>query len=171
MNFERSSKKIFIVPANTFDNVKGKFPIGFFLWNSEKYENFEYIQADVYDSFGNFIEKKGISNDSDLKSINDWLISTRNRINEKNIAYISAKGNDFQNVNFVFIINDKNQLPHPRGSWVTDKNLTEISIYYAVRHCIEATWLNDRDQFLFPNDKWKSDSDFQNDCLAFTLFS
>ena len=169
--FRAKLEKIFIVPANTFDNVKGKFPIGFFLWNSEKYENFEYIQADVYDSFGNFIGKKGISNDSDLKSINDWLISTRNRINEKNIAYISAKGNDFQNVNFVFIINDKNQLPHPRGSWVTDKNLTEISIYYAVRHCIEATWLNDRDQFLFPNDKWKSDYDFQNDCLAFTLFS
>ena len=169
--FRAKLEKIFIVPANTFDNVKGKFPIGFFLWNSEKYENFEYIQADVYDSFGNFIEKKGISNDSNFKSINDWLITTRNRINEKNIAYISAKGNDFQNVNFVFIINDKNQLPHPRGSWVTDKNLTEISIYFAVRHCIEATWLNDRDQFLFPNDKWKSDSDFQNDCLAFTLFS
>lgn len=169
--FRAKLEKIFIVPANTFDNVKGKFPIGFFLWNSEKYENFKYIQADVYDSFGNFIGKKGISNDSNFKSINDWLITTRNRINEKNIAYISAKGNDFQNVNFVFIINDKNQLPHPRGSWVTDKNLTEISIYFAVRHCIEATWLNDRDQFLFPNDKWKSDSDFQNDCLAFTLFS
>ena len=43
-------------------------------------------------------------------------------------------------------------------------------IYFAVRHCIEATWLNDRDQFLYPNDGWKSDTEFQNDCLAFTLF-
>lgn len=38
------------------------------------------------------------------------------------------------------------------------------------RHCIEATWLNDRDQFLYPNDKWKEDMEFQTDCLAFTLF-
>lgn len=40
-----------------------------------------------------------------------------------------------------------------------------------MRHCIDATWLNDRDQFLFPNDGWKSDREFQNDCLAYTLFS
>ena len=39
---------------------------------------------------------------------------------------MSAKGNDFQNTNFIFIINDKNQLPHPRGTWVTDKNIIEI---------------------------------------------
>ena len=82
-----------------------------------------------------------------------------------------AEGCDFQNVNLIFIINDKNQLPHPRGSWITDKNMIEVSIYYAVRHCIEATWLIDRDQFLFPNDGWKTDLEFQNDCLTYTLFN
>jgi hypothetical protein len=35
---------------------------------------------------------------------------------------------------------------------------------------MEATWLNDRDQFLFPNDGWKTDTEFQNNCLAYTLF-
>ena len=84
---------------------------------------------------------------------------------------MSAKGNDFQNANFNFIINDKTQLPHPRGSWITDKNIKEIVVYYAVRHCIDPTWLNDRDQFLYPNDGWKEDTEFQNDCLAFTLFN
>ena len=53
---------------------------------------------------------------------------------------------------------------------ITASNLIPISVYLAVRHCIEATWLNDRDQFLFPNDKWESDAEFQNDCLAYTLF-
>jgi len=43
-------------------------------------------------------------------------------------------------------------------------------IYLSVRHCIPHTWLNDRDQFLYPNDGWKLDTEFQNDCLAFTLF-
>ncbi|MBK8724176.1 MAG: hypothetical protein IPL95_18580 [Saprospiraceae bacterium] len=44
------------------------------------------------------------------------------------------------------------------------------SIYFAVRHCIDSTWLNDRDQFLFPKDGWQTDSEFQNDCLTFALF-
>ena len=83
---------------------------------------------------------------------------------------MSAKGNDFQNTNFIFIINDKNQLPHPRGTWVTDKNIIEISIYISVRHCIQATWLNDRDQFTYPNNDWVYDTEFPNDCLTFCLF-
>ena len=31
--------------------------------------------------------------------------------------------------------------------------------------------LNDRYQFLYPNENWETDLEFQNDCLAFTLFS
>ncbi|MEZ4724886.1 MAG: hypothetical protein R2863_09560 [Candidatus Kapaibacterium sp.] len=46
-----------------------------------------------------------------------------------------------------------------------------LLIYYAVRHCINATWLNDRDQFLFPTDGWQTDVRISNDCLAFTLFN
>ncbi len=161
----------FIVPANTFDNVKGHFPIGFFIWHLGEKELFTRTVSDVYDAKGKFIGNKTLSADEDFKSINDWIITTRKRAGEKNIAYMSAKGNDFQNTNFNFIINDKSQLPHPRGTWVTDKNIMEIGIYYAVRHCIEATWLNDRDQFLYPNDGWKTDLEFQSDCLAYTLFN
>jgi hypothetical protein len=35
---------------------------------------------------------------------------------------------------------------------------------------MDATWLNDRDQFLFPNDGWKEDKEFQSDCLTYVLF-
>ena len=49
-------------------------------------------------------------------------------------------------------------------------NILPLSIYFAVRHCMESNWLNDRDQFLFPNDGWQTDFEFQTDCLAFTLF-
>jgi len=59
----------------------------------------------------------------------------------------------------------------PRGNWITDKNLVEVVIYFAVRKCIKATWLNNRDQFLYPHDGWKTDTEFQNDCLAYTLFT
>jgi len=104
-----------------------------------------------------------------LKSINDWLIATRNREDEKKIGYISAKGNDFQNTNFIYIVQDKSKLPHPRGTYITDKNLFEVSIYFTVRHCIAQTWLNNQDQFLYPNDSWEKDIEFHYDCLVFTL--
>ena len=84
---------------------------------------------------------------------------------------MAAFGADFQHNNYNYILNDKSQLPHPRGTWVTDKNIKEIAIYYAVRHSIEPNWLNDRDQFLYPNSGWIEDVEFQNDCLAFTLFN
>lgn len=169
--FRAKLKSLFVVPASTFDNVTGKFPIGFFIWNTVENEPFKSIDADVFNENGELISSKTFYIDEEKESINDWLISTRKKPHNINIGFISAKGNDFQNTNFVFIINDKNQLPHPRGTWVTDGNLLEVGIYFTVRHCIEATWLNDRDQFLYPNDGWKNDKEFQNDCLAYTLFN
>ena len=163
-------EKIFIVPADTFDNVKGQFPISFQIWDGAKQEDFKQINADIYNKEGSFLNVKNISSYDNRNFINEWVISTRNRGTEKNIAYISCKGNDFSNTNYIFIINNKEQLPHPRGSWVTDKNLIEIAIYFSARHCISATWLNDRDQFLYPINGWQTDTDFQTNCLAYTLF-
>ena len=45
-----------------------------------------------------------------------------------------------------------------------------ICVYFAVRHSIKPNWINDRDVFLYPADKWENDKEFQNDCLAFALF-
>lgn len=161
----------FIVPANSFDNVKGQFPIGFFIWHLDEEAIFTQTTTDVFDAKGKSLGNKTLIAYDSFHSINEWIISTRNRDGEQNIGFMSAKGNDFQNTNYIFIINDKKQLPHPRGTWITTKNITEISIYFAVRHAVEATWINDRDQFLYPNDGWKSDIRFQNDSLIFTLFS
>ena len=43
--FKADFQKGFVVPADTFDNVKGKFPIGFMIWNSSKPENFKSIDS------------------------------------------------------------------------------------------------------------------------------
>lgn len=171
--FQAKLESLYVVPANSFDNVKGSFPIGFFIWNTSKKEQFSSIPADVYEIKNKeliFCGKKKFQIEGDQKSINDWLITTRNRVEEKNIAFMSCKGADFQTINLNYILNSKEQMPHPRGSYITTKNLTEACIYLSVRHCIEATWLNDRDQFLYPNDGWQTDFEFQSDCLAYTLF-
>lgn len=162
--------KGFVCLSSTFDNVGGKFPIGFLIWNTAEKSKIERTLLDVYESGTEKIGAKTYSAQTEFHSINDWIIETRNRAGEKEIGFMSAKGSDFQNQNFNFIINDKKQLPHPRGTLVTTKNILEISIYYAARHCIPHTWLNHDDQFLYPNENWKNDKEFQLDCLIFTLF-
>jgi len=169
-SFRATLLKSFLVPANTFDNVTGKFPIGFFIWDCSNKAIFESTVADIFDKDGIFLKTKFIETEKDYKTINDWIITTRKRANENNIGYMSAKGADFQNQNYNFIINDKSQLPHPRGTIVTDKNITEIGVYLSVRQVFAADWLNDRDQFLYPNDGWKTDAEFQTNCLIYTLF-
>lgn len=171
--FQAKLKSLFVVPANTFDNVKGAFPIGFYVWDTTEKELFSSCIADIF-TLNNrepkFIGQKLFHVETEQKSINDWLIATRSRQSNKVIAFMACLGADFQHANLNYIVNKKEQMPHPRGSYVTNANLTEACIYLAVRHCIEATWLNDRDQFLTPNESWKYDRDFQSDCLAFTLF-
>jgi len=49
-------------------------------------------------------------------------------------------------------------------------NIIQGSIYFAIRLSMDAKWLNDRDQFLYPNDGWETDTEFQNNCLAIALF-
>ena len=169
-HFRAKSGRNFCVPANTFDNVKGNFPIGFFIWHTDSPEDIEHIKTDLYDAHGNYLYTKQLEAETNHLTINDWIINTRDRKREQVIGFMSAKGNDFQNANYNFIINSKTQLPHPRGTTVTDKNLIEIAIYLAVRHCIDSTWLNDRDQFLYPNDGWLNDAEFHADCLVYTLF-
>ena len=168
--FRAKLEKIFLVPADTFDNVKGKFPIGFFIWNCEEKERFEEIIADVYNSQGEFINEKKIFSYNNEKYINDWLRPTWNKAVGE-IGYLACNSNDFQNQNGIFIELAKKNKTSTYFKPIAVSNLLESSIYYAVRHVISATWLNDRDQFLYPNDKWKADKEFQNDCFAFTLFN
>ncbi|MBB1545986.1 MAG: hypothetical protein HG455_000730, partial [Capnocytophaga sp.] len=54
-------EKIFIVPADTFDNVKGQFPISFQIWDGAKQEDFKQINADIYNEEGSFLNVKNIS--------------------------------------------------------------------------------------------------------------
>ena len=170
--FRAELKSLFLVPANTFDNVAGQFPIGFFVWdtcNQRNSTNIEII-SNVYDSKQEFITTKEVASYDGIKTINDWIIATRTAIDIINIGFMSAKGADFQNANYVFIINNRNLLPHPRGTDITNKNIKEISVYISVRKVIKPTWLNDRDQFMTPLDSWKEDFEFSNNCLAYTLF-
>jgi hypothetical protein len=170
-HFQAKLEKIFLASADTFDNVKGQFPIGFKIWNTNKKETFEKVVADVYDKNANYIGEKGLYALNKNQYINKF-ISIYKTTNENNVGYMDGiNGNDFQLNNIVYVLNTKEQLPNPRGIWINQNNLIPVSIYYAVRKAIKASWLNDRDQFLNPNDNWKADKEFQNDCFTYTIFN
>jgi hypothetical protein len=166
--FRASLEKIFVVPAETFDNVKGKFPIGFHIWDTSKKEKFEKISADVFDKDGNFTGAKNISVDDNIQSINKWIKKYEYK-KEETIGYIPNPSPDFQHNDQVFLQSKKGNV-HLNYTPVSKSNLIPACIYFVVRKTIPADWLNDRDQFLYPNDSWKADLEFQSDCLVYTLF-
>jgi hypothetical protein len=165
-------EKFFMVPADTFDNVKGQFPIGFMIWDTSKKETFKKFKANVFDTKAKYIGTKKIYSFDSSKYISDWLEVSSKNISKDYIGHIASVGNDFQNQNAVFIDDvNKRRKKGGRHTMITEENLIVVSVYYAVRHCIKATWLNDRDQFLYPKKGWEKDTEFQNNCFAYTLFS
>ena len=169
--FRAKLEKIFLVPADTFDNVKGQFPIGFKIWNTGVEAPFHGILADVYSRDGQLISKKNIGYVEVEKNINSWIKQYRRSLsNDGYIAKFPFTGNDFQHANNLQIVQTGMVYCKTNGHFfICRENLVESCIYFSVRHCILPTWLNDRDQFLWPRDSWQEDVEFQHDCLAYAL--
>ena len=171
--FKAKFLKGFIVPANTFDNVSGKFPIGFLIWDTSKKQKIKNIKVDIFDCVKVnktvlLSGKKIFYSDENVRNINNWLKEFKDK-SDKILGVLMADAPDFQHNNHIAIINQPLKA-HLIFQNITYSNLIPFCIYLSVRLCTNGTWINDRDQFLYPNDKWEEDKDFQNDCLAFTLF-
>ena len=175
--FKAKFLKGFICPANTFDNVRGNFPIGFLIWDTSKKQKIKSISVDVFNEKIEFLGKKSFSSNISNKqklTITQWI--TGYETNGEILGYTGNNGPDYQNNKFLKISSIQTKvaggnLNNATKYKITATNLIQISIYLSVRLCIEATWINDRDQFLYPNYKWEEDLEFQSDCLAFTLFN
>ena len=128
-------EKIFIVPANTFDNVKGKFPIGFKIWNGEINEIFDRIISSAY-----IYEKGEIKRDIDEIFIlpKSYITKWIKKGNQKeNIGMMNSGRTDFQNQNLVHIQNETNDKGH--SIYIDKNNLIFTSIFFTIRWVIEAT--------------------------------
>ncbi|MBX2079324.1 hypothetical protein I9T54_07280 [Campylobacter peloridis] len=157
--------KGFIAPSYTFDNVKGKFPIGFLIWDMSQKDELKKVKLDIFNENGNFLGKKNFYSYEKSKKLNEWYKNFYVKNNE--IAIMNTRGNDFQNTNYIRITTLNN---YNHTNIISYQNLIQTSIYLSVRHVIPATWINDRDQFLYPNKAYQNDKEFQSDCLAFMLF-
>lgn len=174
--FKAEYKKGFICKADSFDNVKGQFPIGFTIWDLTGKQNISVVKTDIIltDINQTLFWEEGIKTFNSFGSkdfISSWLRKFYSK-EQNELGYLILPGVDMQQQNGVYITvkpTESDIIQH-KTARITKSNLVQMSIYLSIRQCIESTWINNRDQFLFPNDDWKTDSEFQNDCLAFALF-
>ncbi|WP_024115166.1 hypothetical protein [Helicobacter pylori] len=163
----------FMVPADSFDNVKGQFPIGFLVWDTATLplKPTNALNLEVFDSRGGFLGYKTIINEN-VKNIHMWLKQKEKIESMEILGYIDTPTPDFQGSPSVAIINNKNSSKrHSVYFAITGSNILLGSVFFSIRHCIKATWQNDRDQFYAPyDDAFQDDSEFKGNCLIFMLF-
>jgi len=161
----------FICPSNTFDNVNGRFPISFLIWDLSIHKKIQNIKTCIFDDNGNYLGIKKHYSQNKGEYLSNWLSSKYDKINEP-IGYLKLMGTDIQNNGGVCIYSKpyENDIKKHMVANITKYNLIDICIYLSIRQCIEQTWLNNRDQFLYPNNNWENDIEFKNDCFIFSLF-
>lgn len=169
MNMELRS--LFLMPGDTFDNVSGQFPIGFQIYKTGVASVFEQYEADVYCLKNKEVipmESKTVLNYGDRRFISYWAgkISSIGSI----IGCVRQNCNDFQHQKFINVYASKFMDDSHIKDFDSD-GIFVATVYHAARSIPEATWLNDRDQFLAPKDSWAGDLTFQVDCLVWSIFN
>ncbi|TPH44203.1 hypothetical protein FIM76_04300 [Helicobacter pylori] len=163
----------FMVPADSFDNVKGQFPIGFLVWDTATpLKPANAINLEVFDSLGEFLGYKNIHSCNKVLFLADYLQKFQPKKRDAIFGYLDPGRNSFQHQNLVHIsVIDKSQQSHVKYFPIIATTILLVSVFFSIRHCIKATWQNDRDQFYAPyDDAFQDDSEFKNNCLIFMLF-
>ncbi len=154
-------------------------------------KNIDIISTTVLDKYANPIGEKKFYNIPNDKLLTNWLDRPQANNNEiiplKNaispatrttdlrckkwsddaIGYMRASSNDLQQANDTSIFSSGYSGGH--GFYVNKQNLWQAAIVFAVRRLIKPTWINDRDQFLWPTGELTEE--FKADCLIWTLFN
>lgn len=200
-NFERFREKWnarfldgFVIHNKAFDGLKGKFPIGFLIWETnqtaKKKFSFTEIQVDVYDKKVNPIGAKTFYCLPKNSYLNVWIkrpktngvpvlplknavspAETKPRVDawaDGAIAYMYCGVNDLQHAEQQTVIYSS-VYQGGNGFYITPTNLEQAAVVFAVRRLIKPTWLNDRDQFLQPTEPLNDV--FKSDCLVWMLFN
>ena len=123
------------------------------------------IVLNIFDENNNLLGEKAFYSSSFLSLQKWWTEFKSNK--EENIALMVSVPPMFQ-TNQMLAILSKAQKRYCLK--ITQENIIPFFIYFSVRHTIPATWINDRDQFLFPNKNWEKDKEFQHNCFVYALF-
>ena len=172
-NFRARMCRSFVVPAKTFDNVDSDFPIGFYIWNTQKNDEvFQQNTSNVHDADEVLLGKKNIYSYQYDRLVIDWLRCYFDK-SDRPVGYQILIGTDIQHNNGVYISNwvRPNDIKKHMFTPITRQNLVPMVIYTAIRSCVDCQWINNKDLYLWPQDSWLDDETFQSDCLAYCLFN
>jgi hypothetical protein len=183
----------FIFKSTVFWDVKGKYPIGFLIWNLNLKTSNEgsIIPLDISNEEAVTIGIKHLSLIKKESVLNNWFdrpsntdafilpplsngltvksnnLDKRHRARPDFLASICSNGNDFQHAKYVVILSSPNA---SAGAFtVIESNFEKSLVLHAVKKIPKHTWLNDRNQFLVPHSEL--DTDFINDCVVWSLFA
>lgn len=185
----------FVVHSKAFDGLKGNFPIGFLVWQTNHTRTKKWvidsITTDVLDKNANPIGEKQFFNLPNESFLNVWMKKSktnnelalplsnaisvsknpRRKMSCDNMkAFLFAGNNDIQNASTGTLISSSIYTGRNGGGvYLNAENLWQAAIVFSVRRLIKPTWLNDRDQFLQPISNLSDE--FKTDCLIWMLFN
>lgn len=181
----------FVVHSRVFDGLDGDFPIGFLIWNTGQKMPISEAPVGAFDRFGNLVGEKLYVARPTKTLLNRWMdktppnggaalplsnalkVSANPRPKRQllgALGYLYASNNDLQHSAIETLITSSIYTGgNGGGVYLTQDNLWQAAIVFAVRRLIRPTWLNDRDQFLQPSQPL-SDT-FRSDCLVWMLFN
>ncbi len=185
----------FIVHSKAFDGLKGDFPIGFLIWNTNqsslKKIPITEISVDLLDKNAQQIGEKKFYNLPSSTYLNVWMdkpktndelalplsnaikVSSNPRLKKScdaMVGYLYASNNDLQHAGQETLITSSIYTGgNGGGVYIHAENLWQVAVVFAMRRLIKPTWINDRDQFLQPTEPLTDE--FKNDCLIWMLFN
>ncbi|MGP1363583.1 MAG: hypothetical protein ACTTKZ_07860 [Bacteroides sp.] len=163
--FSASLCASFLVPAHTFDNVVGNFPIGFFIWNLKQKRSHNTFRITIYNIEGKSIIQRCCFPIN--RTINHWRLTFPKPQGEI-IGYLEYTSSDLQHHQTI-CINSSCAKRHTTFVSIDPYNFRHVAIYFSVRISISHSWDRHYDQFIYPKNGWQTDTEFQNNCLTFIL--
>ncbi len=186
----------FVVHSKAFDGLNGNFPIGFLVWKTNnkagaKRTPITKVLTEVLDKNATPIGEKVFFNVSASKLMGDWIMrpkpnavdalplksaitpttSTKDVRGKKwadgAVGGMVCGGSDMQHAHISTWLQSSGYCS-AGGFLVTETNLWQVAVAFTARLVIKKTWLNDRDQFLAPDEPLPAE--FETDCLIWMLF-
>ena len=189
--FQYEYERGFVFSSKNFQGCKGKFPVGFLIWNLAENIPLESqkISLDVFNTDVEKVAVKNLTSENRADFLNKWIKrppaikkfpplsgglnvaannkDRRDRISENFLASLMVKGNDFLNQNGTALLS----APYVSAGAlsVTPENFEQCMIVHAVHLIPKSDWLNNRDQFMQPTKELSAE--FISDAVIWSLFA
>jgi hypothetical protein len=180
--------------ANHFSDTAESWGIDFSIWKSGKTINNEFnsdIKDIIYTGISS-ISRKSLYNLDNLKPCSDWVRENLKNKVKKDFPYLSSSmkikqtgyGTSLDN-NMGYMLNTSNNAyenscgvalfsscsSKGNGFSIMNENFYKVTTLFTARKSIKGTWINDKDEYIAPNEDHPEWQQFVNDSIVYSLFN